>query len=123
MNRKQFKDFSGRIGQELGQALEDKTEKFLDDHKIKWTRPTEAFAYILRDGSVHHFHPDFWLTDLKTFLECKRTRNTDHAQDRKFRAVRRKGYQVIPVYNDDTESILLRRINAAAFLAKPPEGA
>ena len=44
--------------------------KFLDEHNIKWLRPSNSFEYFW-NNSYHSYYPDFYLEDYDTYIEVK----------------------------------------------------
>lgn len=44
--------------------------KFLDEHNIKWSRPSNSFEYFW-NNSYHSYYPDFYLEDYDTYIEVK----------------------------------------------------
>lgn len=57
-------------GVDLHGSWEVSYAEWLDANSIKWERPSNYFLYTF-DGAVHRYTPDFYLTDLKQYVEIK----------------------------------------------------
>lgn len=44
--------------------------KYLDSLNIKWQRPSQGFEYLWQ-GSIHMYHPDFYLPEYNRYIEVK----------------------------------------------------
>lgn len=64
-----YKNWLGEEMVLLG-SWEEKVAKFLDEHKISWTRPKQGIRYMYKDRE-HYYFPDFYLTEKDLFLEVK----------------------------------------------------
>lgn len=54
----------------LDSSYERNLAKLLDNNNINWIRP-EPLKWYSNDGSVHHYFPDFYLTEYKIYLDPK----------------------------------------------------
>lgn len=45
--------------------------KWLDSKKYNWKRNTTRFPYINLKGTISHYVPDFWVSELNSYLEIK----------------------------------------------------
>ena len=77
----------------LKSSWELKVAKFLDSHKIKWEYEPISIKYKATDGKFHSYFPDFYLTNLKTFLEVKGKYSENDIL--KFNALRKKSDLII----------------------------
>ena len=77
----------------LKSSWELKVAMFLDKCKIKWEYEPISIKYKATDGKFHSYFPDFYLTDLKIFIEVKgRYLENDIL---KFNALRKKSKLII----------------------------
>ena len=45
--------------------------KWLDKKEYKWKRNTKRFQYTNLKGTISHYVPDFWVEELKSYVEVK----------------------------------------------------
>ncbi len=64
-----YKNWKGEEMTLLG-SWEERVAKYLDEHRISWTRPKNGIRYTYKNQE-HYYFPDFYLTDLDVFVEVK----------------------------------------------------
>jgi hypothetical protein len=45
--------------------------KWLDENEYNWKRNTKRFQYTNLKGTISHYVPDFWVEELKSYVEVK----------------------------------------------------
>lgn len=45
--------------------------KYLDEKKYQWTKNKIGFDYLWKDGKIHLYFPDFYITNLNIWVETK----------------------------------------------------